>query len=287
MSRLTVIAPALVPLAGLVLSVAVYAARHAIGRPPVVEQIKSNELFGPRVSRWAYWTFRPFERALLTSGISPNAITTASLVACIGAGVALALGHLATGAWLYAAGGILDLLDGRVARALGRQSQAGALFDSVADRWAELAMFAGYAWWLRETPWLMAVLGCSAGSMMVSYTRARAEGLGIALRGGAMQRAERIVLVIAGTMAAAILGAEANTAAWAVPTAGGFLALCGVLSAATALRRWADAYRALGEPRRRDSAARTPSPSPIDAAPAPVPPDEQHPPPSSLPTSLA
>ena len=64
-------------------------------------------------------------------------------------------------------------------------------------------MFAGYAWYLHDSPWLLAVIGALGASMMVSYTRARAEGLGIDLAGGIKQRAERIVMVAGGTMIAA------------------------------------------------------------------------------------
>ena len=95
---------------------------------------------------------------------------------------------------------MLDMLDGRIARASGRQSAAGALYDSVADRWAEAFVFTGLAWYLRASPWMLASLGAGFASMMVSYTRARGEGLGLSLRGGVMQRAERIILVAVGML---------------------------------------------------------------------------------------
>ena len=88
---------------------------------------------------------------------------------------------------------------------------AGALFDSVSDRWGELFVFAGYVWFLHDSPWLLAVMAAIGGSMMVSYTRARAEGLGVELAGGVMQRAERIVLVAGGTLIAAWYGGDLDT----------------------------------------------------------------------------
>ena len=127
-------------------------------------------------------------------------------------GVAAGSASSARRVWLYAFAGILDVLDGRLARLAGKQTAAGALFDSVSDRWGELFVFAGYAWYLHDSPWLLAVMGAIGGSMMVSYTRARAEGLGVALSGGMMQRAERIVLVAGGTLIAAWYGADADGA---------------------------------------------------------------------------
>ena len=78
---------------------------------------------------------------------------------CAATGVAAGLGHLGAAVWLYAFAGILDVLDGRLARLANRQTAAGALFDSVSDRWGELFVFTGYAWYLHETPWLLAVIG--------------------------------------------------------------------------------------------------------------------------------
>lgn len=237
--------PALVVITTGLIALAVYSAKVLAGRPPEVAHLKTNEVFGVFWSRYAYWGMRPVERAMIALGFSPNFVTFLSFLACVGTGVAVGFGQLATGCWLYFLGGALDMLDGRLARALGRQTEAGALFDSVADRWAELAAFVGYAWYLRESPWLFAALGCSAASMMVSYTRARCEGLGLRLRAGAMQRAERMCLVSGGTLLAATFAAGPSTMSWVVPTVGGTLALCGGLSMLTALRRWLDGYRAL------------------------------------------
>ncbi len=93
------------------------------------------------------WFIRPIER-LLIGRVSPNVITAMSLVMCGITGVAVGLGHLPGAVWLYAFAGILDVLDGRIARLGGRQSPVGALFDSVSDRWGELFVFSGYAWLL-------------------------------------------------------------------------------------------------------------------------------------------
>jgi hypothetical protein len=104
-------------------------------------------------------------------------------------------------------------------------------------------------------------MGAAGGSFMVSYTRARGEGLGVELKVGAMQRAERIVLVSIGTLIAAWMAAAPETAQYAAPAAGIALAVCGLLSAWTAMGRWVEGYRALlaKEPgaERRRAAQRT------------------------------
>lgn len=257
--RLSILAPAALGVGFFLAAFGVYCVLCWTGRAPRVGKVKTNEVFGPFLTRYIVWLLGPIERALIASRVSPNIITALSLAACAGAGVAIALGNLATGAWLYVAGGILDLLDGRLARALNVQTQAGALFDSVADRWAELAFFTGLAWYLRDGAWLFAVMGAAGGSFMVSYTRARGEGLGVELKVGAMQRAERIVLVSIGTLIAAWMAAAPETAEFAAPSAGIALAVCGVLSAATAMGRWIEGYRALlaKEPRKAERPRRT------------------------------
>jgi phosphatidylglycerophosphate synthase len=210
----------------------------------VILHVKHNQLLGPFFARFLVWLISPLER-LLIGRVSPNAITATSLLLCGITGAAVALGHLPGAVWLYAFAGILDVLDGRLARLANQQTSSGALFDSVSDRWGELLMFTGYVWFLHDSPWLLAVMAAVGGSMMVSYTRARAEGLGIDLAGGVMQRAERIVLVVAGTLIAAWYGGDPETASLVEPILGVTMLICGVASTATALGRWLVAYRAL------------------------------------------
>ncbi len=264
MERVLILAPALVGVAFLAATFTAYCVLCAVGRTPQVAALKHNQIFGPFLARYILWLLGPLERVLL-GRVSANAITTASLLACIGAAVAVANGRLATAAWLYGLGGMFDLLDGRLARASGTQSPAGALFDSVSDRWAELALFTGYAWYLQGSPWLLAVMGAAGGSMMVSYTRARGEGLGLSLSGGAMQRAERVILVSVGTLVAAWLAAAPSTASYAPATVGVALAVCGVTATWTAIGRWIVGYRQLQAQARPPSVA-TPELEPSPAA---------------------
>jgi len=240
--RSYLLVPALILSASTATAFIVYCGLYAIGRPPQLAEVKHNQLIGPFLAGFIVWVMSPVERLLL-GRVSPNVVTAVSLAMCIVTGVAAGVGSLAAAMWLYTFGGVLDILDGRLARLGGNQTAAGALFDSVSDRWGELFVFGGYAWYLRDTPWLLAAFGAFGASMMVSYTRARAESLGIELSGGMMQRAERIVVVVFGTLAALLYGdVEA-----AIPIIGITMLICAATSAATALNRWIGAFRVLAK----------------------------------------
>jgi len=242
--RFFLLAPAMVLLATVCVAFAVYCALCLVGKPPEVHDVKHNQLLGPFFARFLVWLIGPLER-LLIGRVSPNAITVASLVLCGVTGAAVALGHLPGAVWFYVFAGILDVLDGRIARLSDQQTPSGALLDSVSDRWGELFVFAGYLWFLQDSPWLVAVMSAIGGSMMVSYTRARAESLGVVLSGGVMQRAERIVLVVIGSLIAAWYGADPESSALLEPILGVTMGICGVASTATAISRWITAYRVL------------------------------------------
>ncbi len=264
MDRLYLLAPAMLLLATFCLAFAVYCGRCVAGRPPVVHHVKHNQLFGPFLARFLVWLIGPLER-LLIGRVSPNAITLASLLLCGITGAAVALGHLPGAVWLYVFAGVLDVLDGRIARQSNQQTPCGALLDSVSDRWGELFVFAGYLWFLQDSPWLVAVMAAIGGSMMVSYTRARAESLGVVLSGGVMQRAERIALVACGSLIAAWYGADADTSVLVDPILGITMLVCGVGATATAISRWIIAYRELA----RRHALRAPDHAAVLAPPSP------------------
>ena len=147
----------------------------------------------------------PAARVLCAAGVSPNALTAAGLA------VAGASAYLVTEKMLLAAGvvllasGLLDMLDGAVARLSGRESPFGALLDSTADRVAEIGMFAALAILFQREGEAIGVALCFAamgGSMTVSYLRARGEALGVSARGGVMTRPERVVSLAGGLIVA-------------------------------------------------------------------------------------
>ena len=246
MDRFLLLAPALLLLFGFGAAFVVFCGLCAAGRAPRLVGVKHNQLFGAFCGRFIAWVLGPLERLLL-GRVSPNTITALSLLMCVLTGAAAGLGHLPGAVWLFSSAGILDVLDGRLARLSGQQTAAGALFDSVSDRWGEIFAYAGYAWFLHDSPWLFAAMGAIGSSMMVSYTRARAEGLGVELAGGVMQRAERVVLTSAGTLIAAWYGTDPDTVHLVVPIVGVTLTICAVASSATAIGRWIHAYRLLSQ----------------------------------------
>ncbi len=143
---------------------------------------------------------RPLTTALIRSGIHPNALTGIGLAISIVAGWIYGVGALGWAATILLLAGLFDMLDGAVAREGQRMSPFGAFLDSSVDRYAEIVVFVGIVWRFRgdEVTQVIALLAIT-GSLMVSYTRARAEGLGHGVTGGLLQRPERIVMLALGT----------------------------------------------------------------------------------------
>jgi CDP-diacylglycerol--glycerol-3-phosphate 3-phosphatidyltransferase len=156
------------------------------------------KIFSVSVKAGAARVFDPITRGLLRAGVSPDAVTVAGTVGVlIGAG-------LATQGWLVAAVVVVtlcaltDVIDGSMARALGRTSRFGALLDSTTDRIADGAVFAAVAYLLavRGDHWgLLAALIALVAGQLVSYVKARAEGLGMTGDVGLIERFERLVIL--------------------------------------------------------------------------------------------
>src|SRR6267143_3406534 len=140
---------------------------------------------------------------LARHNVSPNAITTVGTLLTIAAGVVYATGHIMTGGWLMSVTAVFDVIDGQVARRTGRSTVFGAFYDSTLDRVADGALMAGLTVFYMTSPVhhnMYMVVVCLVGiigTFLVSYTRARAESLGVDAKVGVMQRPERIVLLSA------------------------------------------------------------------------------------------
>lgn len=142
-------------------------------------------------------------RFLVRSGLSPNVLTLAGFVLNALVGFVLAMGWLFQGGILVLFAGIFDMLDGATARLAGRSTRFGALLDSVMDRFSEAAVLAGLLWLYltqQKTLEVLLVFGVLLGSLMVSYVRARAEGLGLDCEVGLVARPERVLLLAAGLL---------------------------------------------------------------------------------------
>jgi CDP-diacylglycerol--glycerol-3-phosphate 3-phosphatidyltransferase len=156
------------------------------------------------------WLLHRIVHGLALTRISPNALTFFGLVINAAAAVLFGLAgpdnqrrmFLYAGLTIIGAG-IFDMVDGRVARATGQVTQFGAFFDSVIDRYSDLALFFGLLVYYARAGrffYIVLVAVVMTGSVMVSYTRARAESLIGSCKVGFMERPERIVLVIIGAL---------------------------------------------------------------------------------------
>jgi CDP-diacylglycerol--glycerol-3-phosphate 3-phosphatidyltransferase len=147
-------------------------------------------------------TTRPITQWLIRARVTPNAITTFAALVVVASAIAFGFGGIHLGGALLLLSGILDTLDGDVARAAGQATRFGAFYDSTLDRLGDGVTFIGIATYFLTTPGtrfpvLGAVLCMVAvlSSLLVSYARARAEGLGLDCKVGLVQRAERILLI--------------------------------------------------------------------------------------------
>ncbi|MGB2884724.1 MAG: CDP-alcohol phosphatidyltransferase family protein [Dehalococcoidia bacterium] len=133
--------------------------------------------------------------------ISPNIVTALGLLVALVTAWVLSTGHFFLGGFLVLVSGAFDMLDGAVARISGRSTRFGAIFDSTFDRLSEAALFLGLlAYYANQGSFQEVVLVGAAlvGSMMTSYVRARAEGLGLKCEVGLFTRPERVILLAIG-----------------------------------------------------------------------------------------
>jgi archaetidylinositol phosphate synthase len=143
----------------------------------------------------------PTARVLSKTGVTPNTLTVMGFLVSVAAGVLIAMEYFLIGGLVVLFAGAFDLLDGPVARATGKTTKFGGFLDSTLDRLSEGAVLAGilayYAF--NQGTWeSLLAFGCFVGSVMVSYLRARAEGLGIKCEVGIFTRAERVVVMSIG-----------------------------------------------------------------------------------------
>ncbi|MFB6397456.1 phosphatidylinositol phosphate synthase [Polymorphospora lycopeni] len=180
----------------------------------------------------------PIARTLLRWGVTPNAVTVTGtagvLVGALGFG---ARGHLVAGALIVTVFALTDLLDGTMARMRGGSTRFGAFLDSSMDRVADGAVFGAVAYWLatQGDHWgVVAALICLVGGGLVSYVKARAEGLGLTANVGIAERTERLIIVGVGGLLSGLV------VPWGLTAALWFLA---ALSLFTAGQRIVHVYR--------------------------------------------
>jgi phosphatidylglycerophosphate synthase len=175
--------------------------------------------FRDQLQQLIYKVINPFVKGLIKIGLTPNAVTTIGLLLNIGVAVIFVFGaeksnrgdlsFVGWGGALVLFAGLFDMLDGQVARLGNMSSKFGAMYDSVLDRYSEMILFLGICYYLVSHHYFLSSLFAFIaliGSMMVSYTRARAEGLGVQCKGGLMQRPERVVTIGITALASGIAG---------------------------------------------------------------------------------
>ncbi len=144
----------------------------------------------------------PLVKGLIRARVHPNAVTTLGFLVTLASGWWFHVDHVRTAGFFVLLGGLLDILDGRVARESGLASKFGSFYDSTLDRISEIVVYIGLASLYNtihpnaeDVAMIYMIMLAMGGSIMVSYTRARAEGLGLDCKVGMMQRAERVVIL--------------------------------------------------------------------------------------------
>jgi CDP-diacylglycerol--glycerol-3-phosphate 3-phosphatidyltransferase len=145
--------------------------------------------------------FDPVARLLFRARVRPNHLTVLGLGVSIAAAYVFSVGRLRWGAVLLAVAGLFDFFDGAVARLAGSDSDYGAFLDSVVDRYSDLAVLLGILVFYEQrgdTSGAVLTMATLAGTVMVSYTKARAQSIGVRCEIGVMERPERLIALIAG-----------------------------------------------------------------------------------------
>ena len=164
-----------------------------------IDRQGGSKLLSKELMEGAYWFLQPLGKLLIYCRVTPNQVSWTSLLLGIVAGTCLAFGHFGSGAVFAAISALLDSLDGMIARATGKASDAGEVLDAAVDRYAEFFFLGGLVVYYHEIPVLMILtLLALIGSFMVSYSSAKAEALQVAVPKGSMRRPERAVYLIIG-----------------------------------------------------------------------------------------
>lgn len=217
--------------------------------PHIASAVGGSPLLGSRIRAWYLSYLEPIEERCVQWGLRPSDLSFAQLLISVVGAVVFAKGMLFTGGWLLLVTGSLDIVDGRLARRTDRASRRGAFLDSVIDRYADAFGFMGLAVYYRTSAFLWVTLVALVGSLLVSYTRARAEGLGQSCKVGLLQRPERYVLLGFGCIFSVLL---ARLSAPIAPIPDDLvlrvtLLFLAVVINLTALQRAIHVWRALGE----------------------------------------
>lgn len=217
-------------------------------------------IFRDALQQGIYWVINPFVRLLIKIGFTPNTVTTIGLLGNMAAAALFAVAGFRAQEdggmhWslIWIAGvvvissSLFDMLDGQVARLGNMVSRFGAFYDSVLDRYCELLTLGAISFYLISIvapAWALVTFLALVGSIMVSYTRARAEGIGVECKVGFMQRPERVVVTALASIIAGVVGETGSDEA-AVLILGIAMAVIAALANLTAFARIAHTKKEL------------------------------------------
>ncbi len=162
---------------------------------------KKRVSFTDWLRRFFKWLIDPIGGFLNRIGLTPNAVTMLGLIGSVAAAFFLAQGNMLWGGIIVLVMWPVDALDGTMARLRGEPTEFGGFVDSVTDRYSELVIFAGLLYYflgLGNILVAMLVFAATAGSILVSYTRSRAEALGFDAKVGILTRVERYLVLVVG-----------------------------------------------------------------------------------------
>ncbi len=176
-------------------------------------------MFSRRIQQWGRHLVMKIMQPMARLGVTPNMLTGIGLLLSLLTAVVIAQGSLFVGGLLVLLAGVFDMFDGAMARVQHTATTFGAFFDSTLDRYSESIILFGLLWYTLQRPanfrdvlwptaheqvWMISfVYTAIVGSLMVSYTKARAEGLGIECKVGLLARPERVVLLAIGLLSGA------------------------------------------------------------------------------------
>ena len=170
---------------------------------------RGDSLLSARAKEMGRAMLAPVVRLALRLHLAANTVTVLGFLIVAVAAILVGTGNLLAGAAVLVAGSLLDAVDGSLARATGGTTAFGSFLDSTLDRAAEALLYVGVVAYYLTTaveptgPVLLALVAM-AGSFMVSYTRARAEGIGVSATIGLAPRMERLILLVAGILLAGL-----------------------------------------------------------------------------------
>jgi CDP-diacylglycerol--glycerol-3-phosphate 3-phosphatidyltransferase len=180
-------------------------------------------MFTEHVRQWSRGIVNPMARFIGWTGVSPNVITLVGFGLTAGVALLLARGYVQLAGFLLIPAAILDAIDGTLARMFNQTTRFGAFLDSTMDRFSEAVLILGALVYFQAEGASTQVILCYVtivGSLMVSYTRARAQGIGVEVKEGLLTRVERALILIA-----ALVFNELTLALWVLALLTNFTAL--------------------------------------------------------------